>query len=130
MGGERSGWEKYSENDNFELILIRQYNFMEYTLLSQDERDEILANTLKGQEMDHFLFSCDKSRYEKLIETLPEGEHKENVKRELLVVKSRIEETNHHLDATKAQISELGISETNIADAMTRITDKQELSSK
>jgi len=98
---------------------------MEYTILSQDERDEILANTLKAQEMDHFLFSCDESRYTKLLETLPEGEHKDNVARELLVVKSRIGETSRHLEATKEQISEYEITDVRIADAILRITKKQ-----
>jgi len=76
---------------------------MEFKTLTQDDQDLIIVQTLKAQEQDLFCHQINKSRYEAMLPSLPEGEFKERIGRLLLETNSRLEEVSAILEAVKVQ---------------------------
>lgn len=77
---------------------------MEYEVLSQDERDEIVVDFMRAQERDHFAHSINKERYAGLLEDLPEGEFKERVRGLAAETDSRLAEVEAIITRTRPQL--------------------------
>ena len=77
---------------------------MDYLTLSEEEKNEVIVRFYKAQEMDHFVHSLNKERYEQMLPTLPEGDFKNNVQKLLNETNSRLDEVNVILEKTRPQL--------------------------
>lgn len=77
---------------------------MEYKLLTEDERDEMIANTLLAQERDHFSHASNIERYTAMLEDLPEGPFRDRVAGLLQETRSRIAEVESIIAKTEPQL--------------------------
>ena len=53
---------------------------MEYTQLEEAYKYEVIAEAIYAREMEHFHYDFDKKNFEYILETLPEGEYKEEIR--------------------------------------------------
>ncbi len=51
---------------------------MAYTVLTQDEQDDILIQFMQAQERDHFAHTINEARYTQMLKTLPDGAFKDS----------------------------------------------------
>jgi hypothetical protein len=95
---------------------------MNYIVLNEDEKNEILINTLLAQERDHFCYERNVERYTNLIPTLPEGEYKDKISALLITEQKALENTEATLAHTQAQLP----SDANVlAEAIDKYKTKQ-----
>ena len=77
---------------------------MLYEILSQDEQDEIIVSFLLAQERDQFCHELNRTRYDAMLLTLPEGKWKEQITELRAETLSRLNEVNTIIEATKPQL--------------------------
>jgi len=56
---------------------------MKYTQLPSTYKYEVLAEAIHNRELEFFHYDFDRINFEHLISTLPEGKHKDDVKKRL-----------------------------------------------
>ena len=75
-----------------------------YTLLTEEEQDLRIVETMKAQQMDHLLFTKDLERFQSMLPTLPDGDLKTKIQNEIPVLQSRIDEVESIIDALNTQM--------------------------
>lgn len=76
-----------------------------FKTLTEHEKEEMLVNTLKAQELDLYMHTINKERYEDMIEALPvENEFRKRLEAEVTVVDSRLVEVNTIITSLEKQI--------------------------
>jgi len=96
---------------------------MIYKTLTELEKEEMLIQTLKSQEMDLYIHSLNKERFEDMIPTLPIGDpFRQKLESEVVVIDSRLVEVNTILTSLEKQIPV----DTNIATVLARIKAKED----
>ena len=94
-----------------------------FRVLSQEEQDDMIIQTLHAQERDLFMHTVNKERYEELVKTLPEGnELRVKLEKEVAVVASRIEEVEKIIEAIEKQLP----SQEGIDSGISRIAEREE----
>jgi hypothetical protein len=78
-------------------------NDYQYQLLTQDERDEIIATYLKAQERDLFTHRLNLQRFEAMLPTLPPGEFKDRIQQLRNETIARIGEVEAIIEKTLPQ---------------------------
>lgn len=85
---------------------------MNYKLLTDDDQDDILANTLLAQERDHFCHALNVQRYTELVKVLPEGDYKQRIthligteQAALANVEATLTETSKQLPADATRVT-------------------------
>jgi hypothetical protein len=93
----------------------------EYKLLTQDERDEMLAQTLKAQETDLFMHTSNKERFLEMIDLLPEDNlFRKKLEKEIEVIDSRLIEVSTIIETLEHQLPD----NQRLQAAMTRIKER------
>jgi hypothetical protein len=77
---------------------------MEYTILSQDEQDEIIVAYLMAQERDAFCHNLNLERFERMIPSVAEGPWKERITHLRDETKQRLSEVQSLIEATRGQL--------------------------
>lgn len=77
---------------------------MNYKLLSQDEQDEILVNTLRAQERDHFCYAANVERYTNALTTLPPGPKRDYIAALLVTETEAMDHQSHIVNHTQKQM--------------------------
>lgn len=77
---------------------------MQFKTLTQEEMDDMLVSTLKAQEVDLYIHTVNKQRYEEMLKTMEEGEFKSRVQHLLQETDTRITEVNTILNALEKQL--------------------------
>lgn len=85
-----------------------------FKTLKVEEQEEMLVNTLKAQELDLYLFTLNKERYEDMLPNLPDtvtingqvfpNEFKLKIASEINVLNSRLNDVTHTITAVEKQI--------------------------
>ena len=76
----------------------------EYTVLSEDEKDDVIVTFMLSQEKDKYCHELNKARYEAMLKTLEDGDWKNRVTRLYEETLKRLEEVNSIIEATKPQL--------------------------
>lgn len=76
----------------------------EYRLLTDEEKDEILADFLKAQERDLFCHELNLARYEEMLPNLPNGTFKQQIQKLRAETAARIGEVEAVIAATERQL--------------------------
>ena len=72
-----------------------------------EEKEEMLIQTLKAQEMDLYIHTLNKERFQDMVLNLPEeSEFRQKLEGEILVIDSRLEEVNATIASLEKQIPE------------------------
>ena len=77
---------------------------MDYDLISQEEQDDMLVQTLKSQQMDHFVHTLNAARYRSIIASAADGAWKGRITGLLEETESRIGEVESIVDALLPQM--------------------------
>ena len=79
---------------------------MDYKVLDQTEKDRIIVEFMLAQERDHYCHTINKERYDKILAdpNLQEGDFKERVKQLRAETVLRINEVEHIINHTIAQM--------------------------
>lgn len=77
---------------------------MDYDLLTQDEMDDMLVQTMRGQQLDHFMHTVNLQRYETMLPGLPDGEFKQRMERLTEETRARLAEVESIIEAVKPQM--------------------------
>ena len=59
---------------------------MDYTLIDDDYVYDHLAAAIEGRQKEHYHYNLDKVNFEKMLETLPEGEYKKYIQSRLVLL--------------------------------------------
>ena len=95
-----------------------------FKTLTAEEQEEMLVNTLKAQELDLYMHTMNKERFQDMITALPDGnDFKTKLQSEIVVIDSRLVEVNTTIASLEKQIPV----ELDIAVVMTRIKNKEDL---
>lgn len=89
-----------------------------YDLLTDEELDDTLVQTMKAQQMDHRIHTLNAERYEAMLPTLEDGPWKERVARLLEETRGRIVEVESIIVALEPQMPDA----TRKAAAVARLT--------
>ena len=91
--------------------------------ITPEEKEDMLIQTLRGQEMDLYIHNLNKERFQDIVASLPEdNEFRKKLESEILVIDSRLAEVNAVITALDKQLPE-GI---NVAVVMARLKAKEE----
>lgn len=94
----------------------------QFKLLTQDERDEMLAQTLKNQEVDIFMHTVNKSRYQQIIPQLAEDNQlRKKLEKDVHDIDNRLAEIGAIITALTPQLPPLS----RLKAAMSRLEQKQ-----
>ena len=75
--------------------------------ITKEEKEEMLIQTLKAQEMDLYIHTLNKERFQDMVLNLPEeSEFRQKLEGEILVIDSRLEEVNATIASLEKQIPE------------------------
>lgn len=77
---------------------------MAYLVLSQDEQDDMLVETLMNQERDHYSHTVNLERYTSLLAALPDGAFKARIQNLRDETQSRLGEVNAIVEALTPQL--------------------------
>ena len=88
-----------------------------YSVLTDDEKDDIIVNFTRAQERDHYCHSINLERYDEMLKTLPTGDFRNDIEKRKADTQSRIAEVEKILEATAAQMPDAA----RIEAAMQRI---------
>lgn len=91
---------------------------IQYDLLSEEEMDDALVQTMKAQQMDHYLHTVNAERYEAMLPALEEGPWKDRVAGLLEETRGRIVEVESIIVALEPQMPDA----TRKAAAVARLT--------
>lgn len=75
-----------------------------FTLLSQDEQDDLVMSFMLAQERDQFAHELNQARYDAMLATIPDGAWKQRIKELRDQTAARLEEVNSIVEATKPQL--------------------------
>ena len=91
--------------------------------ITDQEKEDMLIQTLRAQEMDLYIHNLNKVRYQDIVASLPKGnEFRANLEKEILVIDSRLEEVN----ATVAALDKQMPTNINVAVVMARLKAREE----
>ena len=91
--------------------------------ITAEEKEDMLIQTLKGQEMDLYIHTLNKERYQDIVANLPEGnEFRTKLEGEILVIDSRLVEVNTTIAALDKQIP----AKTDVVAVLDRLKAKEE----
>ena len=91
--------------------------------ITPEEKEDMLIQTLKGQEMDLYIHNLNKERFQDMITTLPVGNaFRIKLESEILVIDSRLVEVNAVITALDKQMPE----GTDVAVVLARLKSKEE----
>jgi hypothetical protein len=76
----------------------------EFLLLSQEERDEMLAATLLAQERDLFMHRANKERFRRILANGARGEFRRRIEDLLSQTEERISEVTQIIEALKPEL--------------------------
>lgn len=93
---------------------------MGYSVLTQEEQDEIVIQFLQAQERDHFCHALNRDRYAALLQTLSPGPFADRIKQLHDETVSRLDEVEAIIDKTKPQLPP----STRVVAAVTRLRVK------
>jgi len=75
--------------------------------ITKEEKEEMLIQTLKAQEMDLYIHTLNKERFQDMVLNLPEDNtFRHKLEEEILVIESRLGEVNATMIALEKQIPE------------------------
>jgi hypothetical protein len=94
---------------------------MPYNVLSQDEQDEIIVAFMQAQERDLFCHQLNLERYNRMLETLADGEFKSHITKLRDETAKRLAEVQAIIAATECQLPP----QERIEAAKTRIASKE-----
>jgi len=78
---------------------------MIYKTITAEEKEDMLIQTLKAQEMDLYIHSLNKERYQDMVTTLPvDNAFRQKLESEILVIDSRLLEVNTAITSLEKQI--------------------------
>lgn len=97
-------------------------NNYEYKTLTETEKHDMVVNTYRANEMDHFSHNLNKERYENMLPSLDEGAFKERIMHLLAETNGRIVEVSSILASTEAQLP----TEAEIAASLLRTKQKED----
>ena len=93
-----------------------------FKTLTVAEQEEMLVNTLKAQEMDLYLHTLNKERFEDMVLTLPEGSLKAKLQIEITVIESRLVEVGTTIESLEKQMP-VGI---DVPAVLVRLKEKED----
>jgi len=93
-----------------------------FKTLTVAEQEEMLVNTLKAQEMDLYLHTLNKERFEDMVLTLPEESLKAKLQIEITVIASRLVEVETTIESLEKQMP-VGI---DIPAVLVRLKEKED----
>lgn len=93
----------------------------EYRVLSEEEKDDIIVEFFLVQERDKFCHEINLERFNRMLQTLPEGNFKERIKTLRDETQARLNEVNSIIEATIPQLPP----EPRLSNAISRIRAKQ-----
>jgi hypothetical protein len=76
----------------------------EFLLLSQEERDEMLAATLLAQERDLFMHKANKERFQRILANGARGEFRQRIQQLRDETDQRISEVTQIIEALKPEL--------------------------
>ena len=77
---------------------------MDYDLISQEDQDDMIVQTMKSQQMDHFVHTLNAARYRSIIASAADGPWKQRITGLLEETESRIGEVESIVDALLPQM--------------------------
>jgi len=92
------------------------------TTITDEEKEDMIIQTLRGLEMDLYIHNLNKERYQDMIPNLPEGPFKVRIQGEITTINSRLVEVNTSLTALDKQMP-AGI---DVAVVLTRLKAREE----
>jgi hypothetical protein len=95
---------------------------MEYMQLSQQYRDDAIAEAMHGREREHFHYALDHANFTEMLKTLPDGDYKTMIAKRLQETASRMAEVDLIHSALAAQV----VDQTAHNAAVVRTTDKRD----
>ena len=91
--------------------------------ITAEEKEDMLIQTLRAQEMDLYIHNLNKERYQDIVKNLPaDNDFRKNLEKEILVIDSRLEEVNATVAALDKQMP-TGI---DVPVVMARLKAKEE----
>ena len=91
--------------------------------ITTEEKEDMLIQTLRAQEMDLYLHTLNKERFQDMVKGLPaDSEFKAKLENEILVIDSRLVEVNTTITALDKQIPE----GTDVVAVLARLKAKEE----
>lgn len=94
---------------------------MIYTQLLVDYKYEVIAEAVHGREIEHFHYDFDRVNFEHLLETLPDGEYKENLRQRHSDTLKQIATVDAIHKALMAQVDDVAA----YAEAVERVIKKR-----
>lgn len=94
---------------------------MKYISFEEEEKHDIILQYLKAQEKDHFVHNLNKTRYEDMLTTLPEGSFRTRIQGLLDETNSRLIEVEAIIESTKKDLPSAGV----ITAALDRLKTKE-----
>lgn len=99
---------------------------MEYSQLSQEYRDDVLAEAMYARELEWFHYDFDAGNFAYMLQSLPKGEHCTQIEGRLSDTQKQLERVSAIYIALKARV----LDPVAHAKAVARTTVKRELASK
>jgi len=91
--------------------------------ITAEEKEEMLIQTLRSQEMDLYLHNLNKERYQDIVASLPaDNAFRIRLESEILVIDSRLVEVNSTITALDKQIP----TKTDVVAVLARLKAKEE----
>ena len=91
--------------------------------ITTEEKEDMLIQTLRAQEMDLYLHTLNKERFQDMVKGLPKGnEFRKRLEGEILVIDSRLVEVNTTIASLDKQIPE----GTDVVAVLSRLKAKEE----
>lgn len=79
---------------------------MQYTQLPTSYKYETIADAIYAREVEYFHYAFDKTNFEHLIQTQPDGVFKENIQQRLADTSAQMTNVLAIIDALKSQIDD------------------------
>ncbi len=79
---------------------------MQYTQLASTYKYDVLAGALAARELEFFHYDFDRINFEKMLETLPEGPHREEVVQRLTATRDQMKNVDLIYDALMSQVDD------------------------
>lgn len=96
---------------------------MKYVQLSEDYRDDHLAEAMYAREVEWFHYDFDRANFERMLEALPDGEYKDMIAKRLGETLGQMAQVELIYEALKAQITD----PTKHAAAVARVALRREV---
>jgi len=91
--------------------------------ITPEEKEDMLIQTLRGQEMDLYIHNLNKERFQDIVDSLPaDNEFRKKLESEILVIDSRLAEVTSVITALDKQLPK-GI---DVPVVMARLKAKEE----